>query len=544
MATGIPYKTAELEDEWDAIVVGSGMGGLTAAVMLAKHADKRVLVLERHYTAGGFTHTFHRPGFEWDVGLHYIGQMRQGEAVRKAFENVTGGEVKWQPMPDVYDRICVEDGAGPEGGSRRFDYAAGPIRMRQQLVEWFPGEVKAIDRYLKLVQGADQLSLYFFAEKALPKVWKRLMGGMLRRSYLKFAKQTTAQVLKKVKASPELAGVLTAQWGDYGLPPGESSFGIHATIFGHYLRGAAYPVGGAGVIAAAMARIIEGAGGKVVVAAEVEQIVLRGHRAVGVSMTDGREFRAPMIFSDAGAATTYERLLPQDLSVTRKLRKKLAAIGPSAAHVSLYVGLNASDAELGMAPANLWVFPSLDHDGNMARFAGDADAPLPVAFLSFPSAKDPDFARRHPGKSTVEVIALVPYEWFARWEASRWQHRGEEYEALKEKLARRLMEVLERQVPAVRGRVEHAELSTPLTTRHFANYAHGEIYGVSARPERYKLRGLEARTPVKGLYLTGQDVVTLGVAGALFGGVISATVALRRNLMKKVGGAGRTGERG
>ena len=535
MATGIPYKTAQLEEEWDAIVVGSGMGGLTTAVMLAKHAGKRVLVLERHYTAGGLTHTFHRPGFGWDGGLHYVGQMRPGEAVRKAFDHVTGGAVRWQMMPDVYDRVCVEDGKGPDGGARRFDYAAGPIRMRQQLVEWFPGEAKAIDKYLEWVKGANQLSLYFFAEKALPKAWKPLVGGSLRRSYLKFAKRTTAETLKKLKASPELAGVLTAQWGDYGLPPGESSFGIHATIFGHYLRGAAYPVGGASVIAAAMEPLIEAAGGKVVVAAEVERIVLRGRRAVGVKIVDGREFRAPMIFSDAGAATTFERLLPGNMEATRGLRRKLAAIPPSSAHVCLYVGLNASDAELGMDPANLWVFPSLDHDGNVARFAADVDAPFPLVYLSFPSAKDPDFARRHPGKSTVEVITMAPYEWFARWEGSRWQHRDEEYEALKAKLSRRLMEVLEKHVPAVRGRVEHAELSTPLTTRHFTNYAHGEIYGVSARPERYKLRELGARTPVKGLYLTGQDVASLGVAGALFGGVISASVALGKNLMRKMG---------
>ena len=247
MATGIPYKTAQLEDEWDAIVVGSGMGGLTTAVMLAKHAGKRVLVLERHYTAGGFTHTFHRPGFEWDVGLHYIGQMRQGEAVRKAFDHVTGGAVEWQMMPDVYDRVCVEDGKGPDGGARRFDYAAGPIRMRRQLVEWFPGEAKAIDKYLEWVKGANQLSVYFFAEKVLARAWKPLVGGSLRRSYLKFAKRTTAETLRKLKASPELAGVLRARWGGYGIPAGESSFGIHATIFGHYLRGAAYPVGGAGV---------------------------------------------------------------------------------------------------------------------------------------------------------------------------------------------------------------------------------------------------------------------------------------------------------
>ena len=75
MASGLPYKQAKLAETWDAIVIGSGIGGLTAAVLLGVHAGKRVLVLERHYEAGGFTHTFHRPGYEWDVGLHYIGQI-------------------------------------------------------------------------------------------------------------------------------------------------------------------------------------------------------------------------------------------------------------------------------------------------------------------------------------------------------------------------------------------------------------------------------------------------------------------------------------
>ena len=80
MASGIPYKQAKLAEAWDAIVIGSGIGGLTAAVLLGVHAGKRVLVLERHYEAGGFTHTFHRPGYEWDVGLHYIGQMQDERA--------------------------------------------------------------------------------------------------------------------------------------------------------------------------------------------------------------------------------------------------------------------------------------------------------------------------------------------------------------------------------------------------------------------------------------------------------------------------------
>ena len=100
MAGGVPYKQAKLAETWDAIVIGSGIGGLTAAVLLGMHAGKRVLVLERHYVPGGFTHTFHRPGYEWDVGLHYIGQMQdENSAERRAFDHLTEGKVRWQHMP-------------------------------------------------------------------------------------------------------------------------------------------------------------------------------------------------------------------------------------------------------------------------------------------------------------------------------------------------------------------------------------------------------------------------------------------------------------
>ena len=129
---------------------------------------------------------------------------------------------------------------------------------------------------------------------------------------------------------------------------------------------------------------------------------------------------------------------------------------------------------------------------------------------------------------------MVPYAAFARWAETRWKKRGEGYDALKERLAERLRAEVERQAPAVAGHIAHAELSTPLTTRHFMNYAEGEIYGVAATPARYELRELGARTPVRGLYLTGTDVVSLGVAGALFGGVVCASAVLGKNLMSKV----------
>jgi all-trans-retinol 13,14-reductase len=168
------------------------------------------------------------------------------------------------------------------------------------------------------------------------------------------------------------------------------------------------------------------------------------------------------------------------------------------------------------------------------RFAQDIDAPLPGVYLSFPSAKDPDFQRRHPGRGAVEAITMLPYATFERWGDTRWKRRGDEYDALKERLAARLLAELERQASAVVDNIAYTELSTPVTTRHFMNYGHGEIYGIASTPERFLTRALGARTPIRGLYLTGQDAASLGVVGALYGGVIGASVATGKNIFSVV----------
>ena len=525
ITVGSSYKQNPVADNWDAIVIGSGIGGLGAAAMLAKHAGKRVLVLERHYVAGGFTHAFHRPGYDWDVGVHYIGQVQNSDSpVRRVFDHLTGGRLGWNAMPEVYDRVRM--------GDREYEFVAGLERFRDRLKSYFPGEAVAIDRYLRAVLACTGKTSMYFAEKALPRPIARVAGGPLRALFLRWARRTTAGVLAEITSNRELAGLLAAQWGDYGLPPGESSFGVHAIIAAHYFEGASYPVGGATSIAAGIAPLIESAGGRIAFSAEVRDILLdRGQRAAGVRMQDGRELRAPIVISDAGAWTTFAKMLPPEAPGVAAALDELRTVPPSMAHLSLYAGVKQSAAELGLTGTNLWVHPTPDHDANLARSASDPSAPLPLLFISFPSAKDPDFERRHPGRATMEVVCPVPYDWFARWQDTRWKRRGQEYDDFKQSLAGRLKSALEEHVPAVRGKLDVAELSTPLSTRHFMNYDHGEAYGIAATPARFHLRCLTPHTAVRNLYLTGQDVGTLGVAGALMGGVLTASAILGRNLM-------------
>ena len=149
----------------------------------------------------------------------------------------------------------------------------------------------------------------------------------------------------------------------------------------------------------------------------------------------------------------------------------------------------------GLTGTNLWIQPTPDHGANLPRFTSDPSAPLPSLFISSPLAKDPDLERRHPGRATLEVICPAPYNWFARWEDTRWKRRGQDYDDFKQSLTERLRSGLEEHVPAVRGKLDIAELSTPLSTRHFMNYQRGEAYGVSATPARFRLRCLTP-TPI------------------------------------------------
>lgn len=524
---GTPYAKWQPTGAFDAIVVGSGIGGLAAAALLGARGDRRVLVLERHTVAGGFTHTFSRKGWEWDVGVHYIGQVdREGSMLRRVFDDVTGGELQWEPMGEVYDTVVI--------GGGRWEYVAGRESWRRRMHAYFPSETAAVDRYLELVGEATRAARPYFAAKAMPRIPALIAGPWMRRGFLRHSDRSLGEVLDGLTSDPVLKAVLAAQFGDHGLPPARASFAIHAMIFNHYLGGGAYPVGGSARIAETVAAVIAGAGGELVVGAEVAEVTVASGRASGVRLADGREIPAPLVISDVGVPNTALKLLREGAPGRRELCAALERTPRSASHICLYLGLAAGDAELGLERSNLWVYESPDQDGDIERFLADPSAPIPLAYISFPSAKDPDFPRRRPGKATIEVVGLAPYEWFRPWETARWMKRGDAYEALKAELSQRLIEILEREVPQVRGKIAYQELSTPLSTRHFHDYEAGEIYGLAHTPARFREPALRPRTGLPGLYLTGQDVCTAGVAGALFGAVLCASSILGKNLLGEI----------
>jgi len=529
MKNGISYKQNKIEGIFDYILIGSGPGSLVCASVLSKYG-KRCCVLEKHYTAGGFTHVFRRRGYEWDVGVHYIGDVnRPTTLLFKIFNYITEGRLKWEDMGEIYDKVIL--------GDEEFHFVKGSGNFKKEIKKNFsdPEDQKAIDKYIDLIYRVSNASKGFYYEKVLPNFITYFLGNKLRKKYMKFASRTTLEVLQDLTNNKKLIALLTAQYGDYGLPPSKSSFAMHAMVAKHYMNGGSYPIGGAGQICASMLPTIRKGGGEVYTRAGVEQILFKNNRAIGVKMEDEKEFFAPVIISGVGYFNTY-KMIPNRISKKIKWKKNNLKMKRSLSHMSLYIGLKGTTKDLGLKRANYWIYPDdYDHDLSMSKFLDNPEKEsFALTYISFPSAKDPTWQERYPEKSTIEVITFAPYEWFNKWEQKEWKKRGEEYDNLKEKYSQRLLQQLYRVEPQLEGKIDHYELSTPLSTSHFVNYEKGEIYGLSHDPTRFKNKFLKPRTNLKNLFLTGQDIATAGVSGALVGGILTASTILNRNVIKEI----------
>jgi len=469
---GYRYRPGRLADAYDAVVIGSGMGGLTTAAMLSDLGWK-VCVLEQHYTAGGYTHSYERNGYEWDVGVHYIGDVGAKTRTRKMF-----------------------------------DYLSDIMQ--------FPDEEQAIDAYLTLLKSAGNAMSSFGMARVLGSWQQTLMSPYLKWKTPDILFRNTYDVLAELTDNQDLIAVWCGQWGDMGLPPKQSTFLVHAMIARHYMYGGYYPV----------------------TYARVENIVVDNGRVKGVKMQDGHLIECPCVISSAGVSNTFEELLPTDVAANAGYERKLKSVAPSSAHLGVYIGLKNTAKELGLPKTNFWIYPDSDYDGAVERFNENKTEPFPVVYISFPSAKDPNYLERHPGTATIEIVAPAPYEWFEKWHDKTWGKRGDDYDAFKQELGERLMTYLYDKLPELRGKVDYYEVSTPLSTNWFGGYQRGELYGLSHTPERLQQKWLRPKTTIPGLWLTGQDILTCGVTGAMMAGVLTTTaiVGVRKiaPLMKRI----------
>jgi all-trans-retinol 13,14-reductase len=501
---------------WDAIVVGSGIGGLTAAAALSKHG-KRVLVLEQHNVPGGQTQTFRRQDWVFATGVHYVGGVGPHAGADGQFgrllEWLTDGALQFAPIANPYDIVQLP---GFEFGISHPEQA-----YREALHQRFPSEGAAIDGWFAACEQARKSAFTLFALHAMPG-WLALGLRLVRGAQAEhWARHTLADELARI-AHPQLRAVFGARWADYGAPPAQAPFVEHALVTGSYNAGAYYPVGGPARFAQTLRPAIEAAGGELRVGADVRRIVVREGRVAGVEIDQcgGHRVRehSAHVISAMGVGNTVARL---DEPVAAAWRGTVSQLAAGVGYVGLYLGFEGDIGAAGTSSANRWIYQSEQDVGCLWQAPADEDAP--GLFVSFPSLKDPAWTGPH----TAEVLALVGGDAFAPWLAATaasddGPQRSEDYLAFKAWVAERLVAQFLRHFPSLKPMLRFHELATPLTQRRYVRTPDGAMYGLEMSGERLLSPALNMRTPVPGLLLAGQDVMGPGVQAAFMGGLMAA----------------------
>ncbi len=531
-SSGRPDRFRRLEqDRFDVVVVGAGIGGLTSAALLAQRGYS-VLVLDQHYVAGGNATVFRRRGYEFDVGLHYIGDCAPDGTIPRILHAAGVDDVEFRPLdPDGFDTLVFPDFA--------FRVPRGIERYRERLLDQFPHERRGIERYIHVLEQFDALQGLAVKPKTAWKVLPRSLTA------LRFATATLGSFLDTCTHNPRLRAVLAAENGDYGQPPSRASLMLHAGLMLHYLKsGGYYPAGGGQIMSDRLADSIEANGGKILLRARVQRILVRDGRATGVVFENKhvgrREVRAGAVIANSDLKRTLLELVGPD-KLKRRTAKRARDYEMSPALGVLYLGVRGDLAAEGITNTNFWVSPSYDFEPIYQRTRAGRFDPDPLVYISIASLKDPHNRRlAPPGVTNLQLMSLAPSEpesWgvTAAEVANGSYSDNADYQRLKAEYAARLIRGAERVLPGLAERIVMQEVSTPLTHSRYTLSTGGTSYGLSLIPSQFFLRRPGARTEIEGLYLCGASTrMGHGIMGAMMGGLDAASQLLGRGIYGEV----------
>jgi phytoene dehydrogenase-like protein len=513
--------------EFDTIIIGSGAGGLSAALCLAR-AGQKVAVIEQHYVPGGWCHSFYIDGHRFSPGVHYIGGMDKGESTSHLYEGlgIANELVFFRMNKDAYEHCWI--------GDDRIDMPAGIEHLSEALSKRFPKEKKGIKKYLKLVQT---VSRELFLIPKMNGFWDNVTIAYRTRHLGKYGLFRLKRVIGWHIKDPLLKKVLNIQCGDHGLPPSKASFPFHCALMDHYFKGGFYPMGGGAAIVKAMTNAIKKQGGEIHTGQAVKKILVEGDKklkTVGVELQNGEVIRAKHIISNADPATTYKLVGHENLS--KKLVKKLGTTRYSVTSLMFFITVDMDVREAGLDSGNIWFMPHKDMDGiyeDLTKISILEKDEFDSLFISCSSLKDPlSFnGRQH----TIEVVTFIDYDSFKADHAAKGE-QDENYLEIKERLCEKLMNTFKRILPAIHKNIVNMELGTPITNQHYINSTKGNVYGTEKGFWQTGPFSYTAKTEIENLYMCGASIMSHGVAGASYSGVKTAAEVLgctEDDLLKK-----------
>ena len=511
-------------DQWDAIVIGSGMGGMTAAAALSRVGNK-VLLLEQHHTLGGLTHSFSRNGFTWDVGVHYLSGLAPGDHARGLLDWLCDTPMDFVSLGSVYDYVHI--GSAPQIALSR-PYEAQEMDLKDR----FPKETEAIEAWIEALREGREAMLKIFPTRGMPEFAGDILDWWNRNAIEKWCARTTREVIDDLTENPELAGIMAAQWGDHGGRPSKASFAAHALIAGAFLpSGSWYPVGGSEAFAKHLIPTITKNGGEARTGVLVTGLLFESDSVVCVKTNNGAEIEAKAVISNIGARETIDTLLPA-VSKHKDWMEEIRALPSSIAHFNMFLGFEGDIEAAGATKANHWFFPTGEVD---VVWASAPDEPPPHMTISFGSLKNPSHDPGPKQKHTGQLLVWADWSTVAEWSDMPPSERGKDYADFKRRAEETMMEQFAKYFPDLAKMVVYRELATPLSTVSFTGHRKGAFYGLDVTPDRVMCDALRAKTPIPGLYFSGQDVTSPGIPGALAGGSIAAA-SVDSRVLKKIRG--------
>ena len=466
------------KESYDVVVIGSGMGGLVAASLLAK-AGKSVLVVERHVIPGGCAHGFRRKDFTFDSAVHLVGGCEPAE------DEIAG----------LIDRILRAVGARDECEFISVDpfYRAvfpdlvfdAPTQREAYIAahaELFPEEEDGLRGFFELCSVINRQARTFPSHATL---WQVASAPLHSPQLARYGGKTVEQVLRKFVKNARLRALVTAMWPYLAVPPSRLSFVYFALMMLSFLdEGAYYCRGGFQRMVDALVRDMERNGGELLLGATVRRILLDHDKVVGVRLENGQEIRANTVISNADARHTFEELISGS-TPARRTSRTMKRMERSLSAVVIHLALENGAPEPLTGHEN-FAFTSWDHD---AAFDACKAAKPDSLMLCTPSVVDDSLAP--PGISVAALMGLLPFNAVSSWREAKRGH------------AEALLELAERLSPGLRQRIVFENAASPRTVERYTLNSEGAVVGWAMTPGQSGNNRLSQKTGIQGLWLSG-----------------------------------------
>lgn len=465
----------------DVIIIGSGLGGLLCAGILAS-AGLDVLVLEQGAQPGGCMQTYRRQGLDFDTGFHYVGGLDEGTPMHAVFRHLGLMQLPWQRMDRLFDRVTI--------GGQTFAFAQGYDDFVQTLAADFPHEHAALKQYARLLKqaSAHELDALDPAGNADTSFTERLMETNAR------------QYLQSLFSDPLLIDVLSGTALKMELR--SESLPLFTFLHAHssYLESSWRLKGGASQLADTLVRGIRAQGGEVLCKAQVTGLSGHDGKVSLARCADGTCHEAEFFISSLHPAATCA-LAGQSQPMRPAYRRRMAALENTCGMFTASLVLKPQTVEYFnhnhyvYARPDVWALPQKDgHVGGVLA-----------------SCRVPEDGSPHVRQ--IDLLTPMTWEQCLPWQDTRAGHRGDSYLALKARLADECIALAEQAVPGLRDSVEHLYTSTPLTYRDYTGTPQGSAYGTRKDCGNPLGTLLPVRTPIPNLLLTGQSLMLHGVHG-------------------------------